>query len=100
MAITSKQMFTGAASTGSTTLYTAPSATTSVVTNIVICNTAGTAATFTLGLNGVAIATTEAIAANTTVVIDLKQVLNATQTITGSASATSVNFLISGVEIV
>lgn len=99
MAITSKQMFTGAASTGSTTLYTVPSATTAVVTNIVICNTAGSAGSFTLNLNGTAVAYTEAIAANTTVVIDLKQVLNATQTITGLASATSINFLISGVEI-
>ena len=99
MAITSKQMFTGAASTGSTTLYTVPSATTAVVTNIVICNTAGSAGSFTLNLNGTAVAYTEAIAANTTVVIDLKQVLNAAQTVTGSASATSINFLISGVEI-
>ena len=48
----------------------------------------------------VALATTVAIAANATVYIDLKQVLVATNTITGGASATSINFHISGVEIV
>jgi hypothetical protein len=31
-------------------------------------------------------------------VIDLRQVLNATETITGGASATTINFHISGVE--
>ena len=43
--------------------------------------------------------TTTAIAANATVYIDLKQVLVATNTITGLASATTINFHISGVEI-
>jgi hypothetical protein len=43
--------------------------------------------------------TTTPIAANSTVYIDLKQVLATTNTITGLASATSVNFHISGVEI-
>jgi hypothetical protein len=48
----------------------------------------------------VALHTTAALAANTTAYIDLKQVLSATQTITGFASATTVNFHISGVEII
>jgi hypothetical protein len=39
------------------------------------------------------------LAANSTVYIDLKQVLPATATITGGASATSINFHISGVEV-
>jgi hypothetical protein len=69
------------------------------VTNIVVTNTAASSATFTLNLNGVALFTTAAIAANSTAFIDLKQVLSATQTITGLASAVTVNFHISGVEI-
>ena len=73
MATTSKVLFRGAASTSSATLYTTPSATTTVVTNIAI--------------------------ANTTAYIDLKQVLDATDTIKGLASATTVDFHISGVEI-
>ena len=99
MATTAKQLARAAASLTSATLYTVPASTTTVVTNIVVTNTAASAATFTLSLNGVAIHTTSAIAANSTAYIDLKQVLSATQTITGLASAITVNFHISGVEI-
>jgi hypothetical protein len=100
MATTSKALFRGAATTTvGTTLYTVPSSTTTVLTNITVANTAGTAGTFTLGLAGTSLHTTTAIAANTTVYIDCKQVLVATNTITGGASATSINFHISGVEI-
>jgi hypothetical protein len=102
MATTSKQMASTAAATSSTTLYTAPSSTgaVAVVTNIVVANTSGSSQTFNISLNGVALATSTAIPANSTAFFDIKQVLNASQTITGYASATSVNFLISGVEIV
>lgn len=99
MATTSKVLARTAAATSSTTLYTVPSATTTVVTNIAITNTAATSATFTITLNGVAIQSGSSVAANTTAYIDLKQVLNATQVIAGLASATTVNFHISGVEI-
>lgn len=100
MATTSKALFRGAATTTlTTTLYTVPSATTTVVTNIVVTNTAATAATFDLSLNGVKLADATAIAADSIAVIDLKQVINATQTIQGGASAATVNFHISGVEI-
>lgn len=100
MATTSKALFRGAATTTlTTTLYTTPSATTTVVTNIVVANTAATAATFDLSLNGVKLADAVAIAADTISVIDLKQVISATETIQGGASATTVNFHISGVEI-
>ena len=53
MATTSKALFRGAASTSNTTLYTVPSATTTVVTNIVVTNTASSAATFDLSLDDV-----------------------------------------------
>jgi hypothetical protein len=46
-----------------------------------------------------ALHTTTAIAANSTIYIDLKQALTATQTITGGASAITVSFHISGVEV-
>lgn len=100
MATTSKTLFRGAATTTTTTvLYTVPSATTTVVTNIVITNTAAATGTFTLGLNGTNLATTVTVGANDSTVIDLKQPLTATQTITGGASAITINFHISGVEI-
>lgn len=103
MATTSKTLFRGAASTGSTTLYTVPnSSTTTVVTNIAITNTAASSATATISLDGVAVLSAVSVAANTTAFIDLKQVLDANatpKTITGLASATTINFHISGVEI-
>lgn len=99
MATTSKALFRGAAATSSTTLYTTPSATTTVVTNIVVVNTAGSAGTFTLGLAGTSLATTVAIGANSIITLDIKQALVATNTITGLASATTITFHISGVEI-
>lgn len=104
MAVTTKALFRGAATTTTTTvLYTVPASTTAVVTNIAVTNTAATAATFTLACGPaagqVALHTTTAIAANTTVYIDLKQTLATTQTITGGASAATVNFHISGIEV-
>jgi|APGre2960657404_1045060.scaffolds.fasta_scaffold52644_2 hypothetical protein len=99
MATTSKVLFRGAASTSSATLYTTPSATTTVVTNVVVANTAASAATFDLSLDDIQIANDISVAANSITTIDLKQVLVATDTIKGLASATTVNFHISGVEI-
>ena len=93
---TSKALFRGAATT---TLYTAPAATTTIITNIVVTNTAATAATFDLALNGTKLADTVTIPADSITVLDIKQVIAATQTIQGGASATTVNFHISGVEI-
>ena len=99
MATLTKVLARTAAATSSTTLYPVPASTTTVVSNIAVTNTAGSAGTFTLALNSVALHTTTAIAANTTVYVDLKQVLTAAQTITGLASATTINFHISGVEV-
>lgn len=98
--VTSKVLARTAAATTSTTLYTVPSATTTIATNIAVTNTSVSSGTFTISLNGVALFSTAPIDGYATVVIDLKQALTATQTITGLASATTINFHISGVEIV
>ena len=100
MATTPKALYRGAASTTtSTTLYTVPSLTTTVVTNIVVSNSAGTSATFTLSFDDVAFATTVTVGAYDSTVFDIKQVLGAGKTIKGGASATTVSLHISGVEI-
>ena len=101
MATTTKALFRGAATTTlSTTLYTVPASTTTVVTNIAVANTAATAATFDISLDGVKLFDAVALAADSTAFIDLKQVLATTKIIAGGASAITVNFHISGVEIV
>jgi hypothetical protein len=99
MATTSKALARTAAATSSTTLYTVPSSTTTVVTNIAVCNNTSTAGTFTILLDDIELHKDAAIAGNTTVYIDLKQVLATTKTIKGLASATTIDFHISGVEI-
>ena len=100
MANTAKALFRGAATTNTNTvLYTVPASTVSIVTNIVIVNTnLSAAASYTLNLNSVALFPGISIPAGGVVTIDVKQVLTAAQTITGGASATTVNFHISGME--
>ena len=99
MATTSKALARTAAATSSTTLYTVPASTTTVITNIAVCNNAASAATFTILLDDIELHKDTAIAANSTAYIDLKQVLATTKTIKGLASAITVDFHISGVEI-
>ena len=99
MAVTSKALARTAAATSSTTLYTVPSATTTVVTNIVIANAGSSLANWTITFDGISIGTSVPITANSTTVIDMKQVLATTKVIAGFASTTDVKFHISGVEI-
>jgi len=99
MATVTKALARTAAATSSTTLYTVPSATTTVVTNIVICNPTGSAVTASMTINAIDLLGSVSIAANSSAFFDLKQVIPATQIIAGSASSTSVDFHISGVEI-
>ena len=99
MATVTKALARVAAATSSTTLYTVPAATTTVVTNIVICNPTGSAVTASMTINAIDLLGAVSIAANSSAFFDLKQVIPATQVIAGSASSTSVDFHISGVEI-
>ena len=99
MATATKVLARTAAATTSTTLYTVPAGTTTVVTNIVICNPTTSAVTASMTINAIDLLGSVSIAANSTAFFDLKQVIPATQVIAGSASTTAVDFHISGVEI-
>jgi hypothetical protein len=103
MAVTTKALARTAAATSNTTIYTVPTTTAiAVVTNIVISNTATSASSATIAIDGINIIPTVAIAANSVFGFDLKQVIPANaspKTITGYASTTAVTFHISGVEI-
>jgi hypothetical protein len=100
MATTPKVLYRGAAATSSATLYTTPASTNTIITEIIAANTAGTAGTITVSLNGTVIVPATAIAANTTVIFNINEVLPTTQILAGFASATTINFSISGIEIV
>ena len=108
MATTTKALYRGAATTSGTAavLYTVPATgTTAVITNIAVSNPLASTSTFTIDIGGVNLAATSAVAPNSTVFIDLKQVVayNGTTTsqmqITASAVTTAVTFHISGIEI-
>jgi hypothetical protein len=99
MPTVTKALARTAAATTSTTLYTVPSATTTVVSNIVICNPTASAVTASMTINAIDLLGSVSIAANSSAFFDLKQVVPATQVIAGSASTTAVDFHVSGVEI-
>ena len=102
MANTAKALFRGAATVytnPATTLYTVPALTTTVVTNIVVTNTAVAGGTYSIGLDGIPLVSVLEIPGNSVISLDLKQVLTATDTITGNANSTDIKFHISGMEI-
>jgi hypothetical protein len=107
MATATKALYRGAATTSGTAavLYTVPATgTTTVITNIAVSNPLASTSTYTLNIGGIGFATTSAVTPNSTVLIDLKQVLEYSATtanmqITASAVTTAVTFHISGIEI-
>ena len=112
MAVTSKVLLRTQISTssGGSIAYTVPATSTAVVTNIAVTNTTATAKTFSINVWSYVVGpgswTTNplfsgvAIAANTTVVIDLKQVLNSSDKLVPFASAdNSLIIHVSGVEV-
>jgi hypothetical protein len=99
MATVTKALARTAAATSSTTLYTVPAGTTTVITSILVSNSAASTGTFTIVFDGVDAFKTVSVNANSTLSVDIKQTLAATKLITGFASATTMNFHISGVEI-
>ena len=99
MATTTKALVRQGFPTSLTTLYTVPASTTTVVTSIVVSNENAASRTFTINFDGVSIAYSVTIAANTMTTFDLKQVLATTKTISAVASGTGVGLHISGVEI-
>lgn len=99
MATTAKKLYRGAASTSESTLYTVPSLTTTIVNTVVVTNTASTDATYDMSLGDVVLANDVSVPANDSLIAEVKQVIDATETIKGLASASTVNFHISGLEI-
>jgi hypothetical protein len=94
--------------TSSTTLYTTPAATTTIITHIAICNVTALAVTFNLanvpsgGSETAAnrFMSTSSVPPNTTVFIDLAMVLAAAESLRGTAStAAALTIVASGVEV-
>jgi len=99
MADTSITLFRGAAATSNTTLYTAPTNMAVAITNIAIVNDSSSVVTATINLATIPLLGSVSVAANSTQFIDLEQIIYNGETITGSASATTVDFHIAGYEV-
>jgi len=99
MADTSITLFRGAAATSNTTLYTAPTGVAVAITNIAIVNDSAAAITATINLATIPLLGGISVAANSTQFIDLEQIIYNGETITGSASVTTVDFHIAGYEV-
>ena len=68
-----------------------------LINSIVISNTSGSQQSYSISINGVSITTSAIIPANDTVILDMKQVVPASQQV--SFTGTSCAFHFSGVEI-
>ena len=99
MADTSITLYRGAAATSNTTLYTSPASVAVAVTNIAITNDSTSAVTATINLATFPLLGGISVAANSTQFIDLEQIIYNGETITGSASTTTVDFHIAGYEV-
>jgi hypothetical protein len=100
MATIIKAFARGSFATSSGTLYTVPSSTTALVTNILIANASNEAVTFTITFDGVEVIADAPLGANSTATFDIKQALATTKIIAGYASSTDVKYHITGAEIV
>jgi hypothetical protein len=99
MASSPKLFYRGSAATSSATLYTVPSATVAVLTDIVVSNTSANQQYVTMTVDGVNILPTVPVSANTVINLQPKTVVGAGLIVAGFATSTDVKFHISGVEI-
>ena len=99
MADSTFTLFRGAAATSSATLYTSPANIAVAVTNIAIVNDSASAITATINLATFPLVGGISVGANSTQFIDLDQIIYNGETITGSASTTTVDFHIAGYEV-
>jgi len=84
----------------STTIYTSPASTTTVLTNIIISNSNSSAKAVTFSIDGVPILSQSIVNANDTVAVDLKQVVDVGLTITAFSNSAGVYLHASGIAIV
>jgi hypothetical protein len=99
MAATPTLFYRGAAATSSATLYTVPSSTTSVLTDIVVSNTSADQQYVTITIDGVNIVPTVPVSAKQVVNLQFRTVIPAGDIIAGYASSADVKFHLSGVEV-
>jgi len=99
MANTVKKLFRGNVGTSAADVYTVPSATVAVITNIVLTNTTSNVLTGTVKLGTHDVLSSVTVPANGIFAFDLKQVLEASDTLNAVGSAAGLKLHVSGMEI-
>jgi hypothetical protein len=99
MAATPTLFYRGSAATSSATLYTVPSSTSSVLTDIVVSNTSSDQQYVTITVDGVNLVPNVPVSANAVINFQFKTVLATTKIIAGFATSVDVKLHLSGVEI-
>ena len=99
MAATPTLFYRGSAATSSATLYTVPSSTSSVLTDIVVSNTSSNQQYVTITIDGVNLVPAVPVSANAVINFQFKTVLATTKIIAGFATSADVKLHLSGVEI-
>ena len=99
MANSVKKLFRGSVATTEGTVYTAPSSTSAVVTNIVVSNPTPAAIDVTVKLDGVEIVPEVRVNTKSVFAFDLKQVVETTGTVSAVASAAGLKIHVSGMEV-
>ena len=90
--------YRGAAATTSTTIYTVPSSTVSILTDIVISSTDTNQQTVTILVDGVVLVPTVPVPSNSVLNFQFRTVIGAGKTITALAGSTNINLHVSGVQ--
>lgn len=100
MANTPKKLYANKPGTASSTFYTVPASTTTIIKNILLCNTTGADATVSMLFGGVDAFNQSPVPAHSTVALDLTEVINAGETITGlQDTAGAISVIITGLEV-
>jgi hypothetical protein len=90
--------YRGAAATTSTTIYTVPANTVSILTDIVVASADTQQQTVTIAVDGVVLIPTVPIPSNGVVNFQFRTVIGAGKTITALAGSTNVTLHVSGVQ--
>jgi len=100
MAVTAKRIYKGTPGIVSSTAYTVPALTTTIVKNIILTNKTAIDATITITVSDIEVVYQYNVAAKDTVSLDISIVMLAAETIlVVSGTADSINVYMSGVEV-
>ncbi|AWY07586.1 hypothetical protein SEA_YOSIF_22 [Streptomyces phage Yosif] len=99
MAPVPKRFFRGSAPTTQTAVYVVPTGAQGIITNIVVTNSATTAASILIRIGAIAIVPNTPIPANGVFTLDISQVMQEGTMVDVQGSSTALGVHISGVEV-